>query len=198
MNTLGEAPVSPCGLPDEGSAKLSAKSIGEKTKMAVLRRSFLKSGLLAALAAGLLTRAPLIALGQDATRSKTQTDYFQIPYQAKTEKTFYFTKSTFDPYLNTEFTVRASLNVATLQLIAVDECKPAGKGECFSLTFRADRELSPLTTIHPFEHGALGKFELFVAPTKQTNDPDGIYYVAVINHRTVTVQPRTRGLKERK
>lgn len=166
--------------------------------MAVLRRSFLKSGLMAALAAGLLSKAPLIACGQDATRSKSLTDYFQVPYQAKTEKTFYFTKSTFDPYLNTDFTVRASRNVATLQLIKVEECKPAGKGECFSLTFHADREVSPLTTIHPLEHGALGEFNLFLAPTKKLNDPEGLYYVAVINHRTVTVQPRATGLKPRK
>ncbi len=160
--------------------------------MSVPRRRFLKSGALAAVAVGLLSKAPLIAFGQDSTRSATQDGTYPIPYEAKTDRVFYFTKSTFDPYLDTDFTVRAGVLVATLRLIEVEACgspAPKGAGECFSLTFRADRTLSIARTIHTFDHYALGKFDLFVSETKMKNDPDTIYYVAVINHRTEAGPP---------
>jgi len=160
--------------------------------MSVQRRRFLKSGALAAVAVGLLSKAPLNVFGQDSTRSASQSGNYQIPYEAKTDRIFYFAKSTFDPYLDTDFTVRAGVLVATLRLIEVEECgtpAPKGAGECFSLTFRADRTLSIARTIHNFEHDALGQFDLFVSQTKMKSDPDGIYYVAVINHRTEAAPP---------
>lgn len=164
--------------------------------MSVPRRRFLKSGALAAVAVGLLSKAPLIAFGQESTQSASPAGNYQIPYEAKADRVFYFTKSTFDPYLDTDFTVRAGVLVATLRLIEVEACgSPAPKeaGECFSLTFRADRTLSIARTIHGFEHDALGKFDLFVSTTKMMSDPEGIYYVAVINHRTEVGPPPKPG-----
>jgi hypothetical protein len=183
LNTLFRPLFLPCGLSGDAIPQYP-RIPGEKSTMSVPRRTFLKSVSIAAVAAGFLSKAPLIAHGQDSSRSASPAGYHRIPYEATTDKVFYFTKSAFDPYLNTDFTVRASLHTATLRLIAVEECKSPGEGECFALTFRADRTLSPLSTIHPFEHDALGEFNLFVSTTTKKTDPDGLYYVAVINHRT--------------
>ena len=156
--------------------------------MSVVRRNFLKAGIMAAVAAGFLTRSPLTALAQDSK----STGYFPVPFEAKTENTFYFKQSTFEPYVNTDFKVQASRITATLRLIAVEQCgdtETKATGECFALTFKADRQLSIVQTIHPFTHDALGEFDLFVSTTKVKSDPDGLYYVAVINHQIQTSRP---------
>ena len=160
------------------------------------RRMFLRAGTLAALSAGAVL-SPLKsvfaqagggrsaqAAGQDAQ------GYFQVPQEAKSERGYYFTKSTFEPHLNTDFKSRLAVVTTTLRLIAIEDCPtPAateGAGECFSLTFRADRELTDLTTLHVFEHAALGEFPMFVSKTVSKGDPRGHYYVAVVNHRIET------------
>lgn len=162
--------------------------------MSFPRRKFLKSGAMAAVAVGLLAKSPFLALAQDSNRAGRPVEH-RIPYEAKTDRVFYFTKSTFEPYLNTDFTVKAGAIVTTMRLIEVEDCKasaPKGAGECFSLMFRADRTLSIARTIHVFDHDALGEFSLFVSRTKKTSDPDGIYYVAVINHRLESPAPRPK------
>lgn len=152
--------------------------------MSLSRRSFLRTGTAAALLAGLSFHPLKSVFAQDGGDPK---GYFQTPQEAKTERPFYFTKTTFEPHINTDFSSRFARLVTTLRLVAVEDCPAppsrAAGGECFSLTFRADRELSSLTTIHPMEHAALGEFSLFVSQTKRERDPEGIYYVAVINHR---------------
>ena len=165
--------------------------------MSLSRRSFLRTGTVAALFAGLSLHSLKTAFGQKGGEDQ---GYFQVPAEAKAERAFYFTKSTFEPHLNTDFRSRLAVVVTTLRLIAVEDCPtpPAtdDAGECFSLTFRADRELTSLTSIHVFEHGALGEFPLFVSPTKSKKDPAGIYYVAVINHRIEVGEPVLLGMPQ--
>jgi len=156
--------------------------------MPISRRKFLRSSTVAALF-GSLALHPMKSVFAQKSEPDPRNTNFEIPQEAKRDRVFYFAKSTFKPHLNTDFVVRAGVIVTTLRLIEVEDCgstdnEAAGDaGECFSLTFRADRELSDLRTIHVFEHAALGEFNLFVATTKTLSDPDGIYYVAVINHR---------------
>ena len=172
------------------------------------RRMFLRAGTLAALSAGVMLSPLKTVFAQSGSSSSSRRvhtpdqdarGYFRVPQEAKTERNFYFTKSTFEPHINTDFKSRLAVIVTTLRLVEVEECPTppamASAGECFSLTFRADGELTKLTSIHVFEHAALGEFPLFVSPTVSKSDPDGIYYVAVINHRIET-NPRPTPRRE--
>jgi hypothetical protein len=167
--------------------------------MPISRRKFLRSSTVAALFASLALH-PLKTAFAQKTEVKTESattaagpSNFQIPQEAMRDRVFYFKKSTFEPHLNTDFVVRAGVLITTLRLIEVEDCGgDASAGECFSLTLRADRPLSDLRTIHVFEHAALGEFNMFVTATKKVRDPDGIYYVAVINHRVGGDAPATR------
>jgi hypothetical protein len=169
-----------------------------KSPMSISRRKFVKAGSMAALI-GLSVSPFSTALGQTAVKraqnEPPDNGYFLTPAEATTDRVFYFQLSTFEPHLNTDFTSRLGVAVTTLRLTEVEACPtPAATenaGECFTLTFRADRELNSLSTIHTLEHGALGEFQIFVSPTKHAKDPDGLYYVAVINHRIET-GPRKR------
>lgn len=163
--------------------------------MSLSRRKFLRSSTAAALFASLALHPLKTAFAQSTSTGAGSRNH-EIPQEAKRDRVFYFAKSTFDPHLNTDFVVRAGVIVTTLRLIEVEDCGSADNeatgeaGECFSLTFRADRTLSDLRTIHVFEHAALSEFNLFVSETKKLTDPDGIYYVATINHRLGSGAPR--------
>lgn len=157
--------------------------------MPLTRRKFLRAGAHAALIATL----PLATFEKVFAQEEKQTPFrpqkvdglYQVPQEARSERPFQFTLATFKPHVNTDFKVRAGVLVTTLRLVEVESCASEAQadGECFSLTFRADGELTRLSTIHRFEHGALGEFDIFVSPTQRASDPDAQYYVAVINHR---------------
>lgn len=155
--------------------------------MSTSRRRFLKSGAMATLFAGVYCGSPKLVFGQQKN-NQANTRNFEVPYEAKTDPVFYFTKSTFDPHLKTDFRVQAGTITTTLTLVEVLNCaapktKAAHKtsGECFSLLFKADRELSSVQTIYKLEHAALGKFSLFVERVAKQDDADNIYYEAIIN-----------------
>ena len=175
--------------------------------MSLPRRKFLRSGAVAALFASLALHPLKTAFAQKAeintqrTHGAAAAQNHEIPQEAKRDRVFYFNKATFTPHLDTDFLVRPGVVVTTLRLIEVENCDAtddeatdADAGECFSLMFRADRTLSDVRTIHVFEHAALGEFNLFVSETKRFDDPEGLYYVAVINHRT-TPRAAPRPLK---
>jgi hypothetical protein len=163
--------------------------------MSLSRRTFLRTSTAAALFASLALH-PLKTAFAQITSTAAGSPYHQIPQEATRDRVFYFAKSTFAPHLNTDFVVRAGVIVTTLRLIEVEDCGSDGDeardgaGECFALTFRADRKLSDLRTIHVFEHAALGEFNLFVSQTKKLSDPRSLYYVAVINHQTEADAPQ--------
>ncbi|HEX5706100.1 MAG TPA: hypothetical protein VFX96_02310 [Pyrinomonadaceae bacterium] len=169
--------------------------------MSLTRRKFLSASAHAALFAALpLTSLDKVFAQQDQPGTSDMGPQlvgglYEVPQEAKLDNVFYFTQSTFDPHLNTDFSVRAGVLASTLRLVDIEACPSArdvaasDKGECFSLMFRADRELSRARTIHVFEHGALGAFNLFVTPTTSKSDPRGLYYVAVINHRVTAGAP---------
>lgn len=166
--------------------------------MSTSRRKFLKSSAVATLCAGISLSSPAFVFGQQTDTPQTKHN-FDTPYEAKKDPVFYYTKSTFEPHLKTDFRVQAGTITSVLTLVAVTDCTPPARinpahtkgaakasGECFSILFHADRELSPLQTIHAFEHGALGKFSLFVSRVVKHDDSDRIYYEAIINR----VQPQ--------
>ena len=157
--------------------------------MAISRRFFLKSGTLTALAASVVLRPNLLAMGQTQTAGTNQG--FQIPITAQQDPTYMFTRETFDPYVGGIFQVpdaRGRMVNLTLLSAKSNTTSPAaakvstGKvldTDSFSLMFRAARTLPPFTSIYTVSHPSLGKFDLFLTPRTQ----DGVfYYEAVFNH----------------
>ena len=156
--------------------------------MSLTRRSFIKAGALGALTAGLLLKSGALSLGQSLKRVSPKLD-FPVPYEAKKAPTFYYTRSTFEPYIGSIFRSRARGRYVNLTLLSVSDCTPSAKSQkvttkartsdCFSLTFRASASLTELTTIQQIEHDALGNFDLFLT---RRDEGKIIYYEAVFNH----------------
>ena len=154
------------------------------------RRSFLRSGTFAALAAGCALGAPHLVFGQDS-RGGAAADH-QLPFEATQNPVFYYTQSTFEPYVGGIFSGRGGGRTVNLELVRVSghvptrnapkmarKASPATRS--FSLTFHADGPLSELSTIHTLEHAALGRFDLFL--TRRGEDEAGrIIYEAVFTH----------------
>ena len=161
--------------------------------MSVSRRSFIRSAAVCALATGALLRNPLAAFGQAAGSGLD----FPIPYEATTSPVFHYTQATFEPYLNGIFVAAGSrTRTVELQLVEIRAYTPPSatlllgglfttraqrKTDCFSLLFRSAAPLSQLSSIHTLEHGALGKFDLFLT---ESVGRGGYFYEAVINHVT--------------
>jgi hypothetical protein len=92
-----------------------------------------------------------------------------------------FTVTTFTDRLGETFHVRDGSDVIELSLIAAsepDERRPAPSGRMpFSIVFRGPLERVLPQRIYPFEHDALGVFELFIVPIGP--DESGMQYEAV-------------------
>ena len=153
------------------------------------RRRFLRTGTLTAVAACCALVPGRLALGQDLTGTSPSLNS-EIPFEATQSAVFYYTRQTFDPYVGGVFTGRGpGGRPVELTLLGVTTYNPsrgtrimlcrARKADTFSLTFRAERPLSELSSVHTLEHAALGKFDLFMT---RTITADGVFYEAVISH----------------
>jgi len=155
------------------------------------RRSFLRSGTLAALAAGCALATPQLTFAQERKRPTPATD-FDLPIEASQNAVFYYTQATFEPYVGGIFRGRGAGRTVNLELVSVRGQLPpknaprmmrkAGPAtRSFTLTFHADGTLSEVTTIHRLEHAALGRFDIFL--TRRGEDDAGrIIYEAVFTH----------------
>jgi hypothetical protein len=156
--------------------------------MTVSRRSFLRSGAATVLLTGLALEAVPLAFAQQSHKSDPKQD-FKVSFEAKQEPTFQFQRETFEPYLNGIFKLSAGARSVEATLVKVRDCKqnPAKSKvtpksrptECFLLVFQANGKLTDLTTVYDVEHGALGKFALFL--TQREGPGDTYYYEAVFN-----------------
>jgi hypothetical protein len=131
-----------------------------------------------------------LSFAQDARKSDPTQD-FQVPFEAKQAPTFYFKRETFQPYLNGTFTLRAGANTVEATLISVRDCtqsatnkltRRARPSECFALVFRTQSTLTDLTSIYDVEHGALGKFALFLT---RRDGPRGTYFYEAVFNRAL-------------
>jgi hypothetical protein len=155
--------------------------------MSVSRRSFLRSGAVGALSAGLIFKFSNFAFGQKSAWSNHALD-FQIPLEAANDPVFYYTRAMFEPYVGTVFQVRPGRRTVNLKLVSAKDYQPrstavtTGKTrstDCFSLLFRSSARLPDFSTIHRLEHPALGKFDLFMTGSEGGGK---MFYTAVINH----------------
>lgn len=142
-----------------------------------------------ALTTGALLRNPLASLGQDRAGANPALD-FPIPYEATTSPVFYFTRTTFEPYLGGAFFAQgADGKQVRLLLVAIRDytpgtgtrltTKPHRRTDSFSLHFRSAAPLRQTTATHTLAHDALGSFDLFMTQAEEQN---AWLYEAVINH----------------
>ena len=154
--------------------------------MNVTRRKFLRAGSVCALSAGLGLSPSKLVLGQ----SKLRSPRFDTPYESKTNPVFYFNRETFAPHVGTEFRFyqKGASKGYGLRLDEVLDRQAqlkarrlrAHDGECFSLYFRGPASKDLVQGTYRMEHGALGRFSLFLVPGAA--DSKGVVYEAVINH----------------
>lgn len=160
--------------------------------MALSRRKFLKAGALVSLAAGIPLSLADLAAAQHKGNGQDPSKGFPISYESQQDPVFYFRKSTFTPYVDTEFLISpGSRNEVSLKLVQVNDSGPsADKGaadtpgnECFSLQFLGPRGKPLKQNTYTFGHGALGTFALLLVPVGKDTNGGGRYYEAIINHR---------------
>ena len=152
--------------------------------MPVSRRSFLKSGATAALTAGIALQAAPLVFGQSGTTP--------VPFEAEQSPLFYFKRETFQPYVGGTFRVSAGGSTVEMTLKEVRDLTPSRKSlrvmqaeqetDCFALVFNSASKLTDLTTIYDVEHGALGKFSLFLTRRADASTTRVQVYEAVFNH----------------
>ena len=97
-------------------------------------------------------------------------------------------KTTFLPLLNTQFQVHTeSSTPVALTLVEVSDLNRFPEREVrrgkrgFSLLFKGSREHFLPQRLYPFEHEALGTFELFIVPV-HPDDDQTFSYEAIFNH----------------
>ena len=157
--------------------------------MTVTRRSFLRSGALTVLVTGIALDSVSLAFAQQLRKSDPSQD-FAVPFEAQREPQFYYRLGTFTPYLNGVFMLSAGRDSVEATLVSVRKCtQTPGSArvtrkwrptECFTIVFQANEKLTDLTTIYDVEHGALGKFALFL--TRRDGPGHTHFYEAVFNH----------------
>ena len=157
--------------------------------MKATRRSFLRSGVITVLMAGVALDVVPSIFAQGNSQHDPKRD-FPVPFEAQQSPIFYFKRETFQPYVGGIFKVRAGAKTVEMKLERVRGCAPTTQAlkvtkksrtsDCFALEFSADSALTDLTTIYDVEHAALGKFALFMT---RRDGPGGTYeYEAVFNH----------------
>lgn len=159
--------------------------------MRATRRSFLKSGAIAVLMAGIAIDLAPSVFAQSSQNDPTKD--FPVPFEAQQSAIFYFKRETFEPYLGGVFKVSAGAKTVEMTLTEARDCapgpqsckvtkKPARASECFALVFRSTDKLTDLTTIYDIEHAALGKFALFMT---RRDGPAGTYFYEAVFNRAL-------------
>jgi len=147
--------------------------------MLMPRRKFLTSSLFFGASAALM-------LGNARSVFANESD--DIPITAQRDPVFMFTAATFEPYIGGYFQTRnARGQVVALKLLKVESFQAinnvtpkAVQTISFSLLFISEERLPKFTSIYKIEHGALGKFDLFLTP--RTGKNGELFYEAVFNH----------------
>ena len=151
--------------------------------MNATRRKFLRAGAVTALFAGLTLAPSKLIFGQKKRKTAT-------PAAAPdSDSVFHFNVSTFAPYVGSEFVLAARGRATTARLERVSDLQQDLRerrvsthgGECFSLVFAAPapKRGAPPQDTYRIEHGALGRFSLFLVPGPARDG--SVTYEAVIN-----------------
>jgi hypothetical protein len=157
--------------------------------MNVSRRKFMKAGIMVAAFAGIPLTAQ-ITTGQNPVSKSSNATAGVKPSSpkapiSKSEPDFsgYYGKSTFTPYVGSEFSVHLEgSKVRRIKLVEVREIAGSGNTEqSFSLLFAGPKGKTFPQKTYKVEHGALGKFSLFLVPVGQREGASVEYFEAVFN-----------------
>src|SRR5258708_21332576 len=128
------------------------------------RRSFMRSGVLTALALGVTVATRRSAFAQGA-KSNPNFD-FPIPYSALQDPLMNFKQSAFKMFIGTPFNVTKPKSNVVLTLVNVTgyqpdpntkiTTKPPRPCDCYSLSFSATGALPTTNTVYSLTHAALG------------------------------------------
>ena len=89
------------------------------------------------------------------------------------------TKSSFDPHLNSKFTVvHEAIGELEVELVHIVDKKAEGQ-EAFSVEFKGPEDKPLSQGNHTFKHGKMGEFNLFIVPVERVEN--GFLYQAVFS-----------------
>jgi hypothetical protein len=151
--------------------------------MNVSRRKFMKAGIMVAAFAGIPLTAQ-ITTGHNASRGRSITSAGVKPSpQTQPDVAGYYNKSTFAPYVGTEFRVHLGQSkTIRIKLVEVKDLPGDERGDqSFSLLFAGPKGKPFPQKTYEVEHGALGKFSLFLVPVGLRKGARSEYFEAVFN-----------------
>src|SRR6201990_918142 len=111
----------------KGFAPRPPLSLGVAKRMTATRRSFLKSGAITVLMAGMALEMIPSAFGQSNTHPDPTKD-FPVPFEAQQSPLFYFKRETFEPYVGGTFKVKAGAKTVEMTLESVRDTTPTTQG----------------------------------------------------------------------
>jgi hypothetical protein len=155
----------------------------------ISRRKFIKAGMImTAVAAAPLTFAKAAAAQKVGDGSLHSLSGIKGPGRRQPDLVGDYDKSTFAPYVGTEFRVAVNRSkVRTITLVEINDSQDASakdvlpKGECFSLLFSSPAGMTFPQKTYEVEHAALGKFALFLVPVERHTGINPEYHEAVFN-----------------
>jgi len=137
--------------------------------VSINRRRFLKAGSVAALFAAVPLKNVCGQSWKDRDRSSSRNDGALA----------YYSKSTFETYLNSFFQLHTPDGVVAVKLEQVSDMPAPNGGECFTLLFRGGEYANRQDT-YTIDHPSLGTFDLLLVPVGF--DQQGAQgYLATIN-----------------
>ena len=137
------------------------------------RRSFLKTGLLAALFAAVPLKNAFGQSWKDRDGNPGETPVTQSDPLGN------YSKSSFTSYLNSIFQLQTSIGLVAVTLTRVEDMPAPRGGECFTLQFRGGSHALPQDT-YVIMHPSLGTFALLLVPAG--SDSNGVQgYLATLN-----------------
>ena len=148
--------------------------------MSISRRKFVKYGLVI----GALASSPFALITNTFGQKRRERARPERP-----NPSLYFNKATFAAYADTDFLVRAgSAGLVFMRLSRVEDLPGSqmlrSPDECFGLMFTAPAGTSIPQETYQVEHGALGKFPLFLVPVGPRTLDGPAYFQAVFNRRS--------------
>jgi hypothetical protein len=157
--------------------------------MNISRRKFMKAGIMVAAFAGIPLTAQITTVQNPVSKSsnakagvKPSSPKRPIS-KCEPDLVGYYSKSTFAPYVGSEFRVHLDgSKVRRIKLVEVREIVGGGNAEqSFSLLFTGPKGKTFPQKTYAVEHGALGKFSLFLVPVGLRAGAGAEYFEAVFN-----------------
>ena len=157
--------------------------------MNVSRRKFMKAGIMVAAFAGIPLTAQIttgqnpVSKSSNATAGVKPSSPRRPISKSDPDLVGYYSKSTFTPYVGSEFSVHLEgSKVRRIKLVEVREIAGGGNSEqSFSLLFAGPKGKTFPQKTYAVEHGALGKFSLFLVPVGLREGSSKEYFEAVFN-----------------